>query len=135
MDIEIGINEEIFLNEVVDLYRANEWSSADKPEQLLAALCNSHSLITARVSGRLVGLANALSDGYLVVYYPHLLVHPHYQRQGIGRKIMEAMHSIYKNYHQQILVADGKAIEFYAAIGFTRASKSEPMWIYDGTEH
>ncbi|MFC1532699.1 GNAT family N-acetyltransferase [Thermodesulfobacteriota bacterium] len=42
-----------------------------------------------------------------------MLVHPDYQRLGIGSKMMSIMQSKYKNYHQQMLTADGKAIEFY----------------------
>jgi GNAT superfamily N-acetyltransferase len=135
MDIKIEINDDVQTDEVAELYRANKWSSADKPKQLMAALKNSHSLIIARLDDRLIGLANALSDGHLVVYYPHLLVHPEFQGQGVGQRIMESMREIYSDYHQQILVADGKAINFYRSVGFERAGKSEPMWIYDGDEH
>ena len=69
---------------IVELYRASGWSSAEKPDQLHRGLTNSHSLVTAWDGPRLVGLANAISDGFLVVYYPHLIVHPEYQRRGIG---------------------------------------------------
>lgn len=34
-----------------------------------------------------------------------------------------------------MLTADGEAIEFYKRLGFERAGKTEPMWIYAGTEH
>lgn len=135
MDIEIEVNGTIEEQEVIELYRLNNWSSAEKPDQLLPALRNSHTLVAARASGLLVGIANAISDGHLVVYYPHLLVHPDFQRKGIGRKLVEAMNAIYGNFHQQMLTADGEAIEFYKAVGFVRAGKTEPMWIYAGTEH
>lgn len=135
MNIDIEINGIIDEAEVIELYEANEWSSAKKPIQLLAALRNSHSLVTARETGHLVGIGNAISDSHLVVYYPHMLVHPEYQGNGIGRKMMEAMQSIYGNFHQQMLTADGEAIEFYKALGFVRAGKTEPMWIYAGNEH
>jgi hypothetical protein len=49
--------------------------------------------------------------------------------------MMEAMLSIYGEFHQQMLTADGKAIEFYKKIGFERAGNTEPMWIYSGKEH
>ena len=130
MEIEIQVNGSIGEDEVIELYRLNNWSSAEKPDQLLPALRNSHTLVTARVSGALVGIANAISDGHLVVYYPHMLVHPAYQRQGIGRKMVEAMHSIYGSFHQQMLTADGEAIEFYKSVGFVRAGKTESMWVY-----
>lgn len=135
MEVEIKINSGLDPEKIIDLYLANKWSSAEKPDQLVAALENSHTVITAYSRSRLIGLANALSDGHLVVYYPHLLVHPDYQGLGVGRKIMEAMSSIYSKYHQQILVADGRAIDFYKSVGFERAGKSQPMWIYEGDEH
>ena len=135
MEIKIEVNGEIQEQEVVELYRLNNWSSAEKPSQLLPALRNSHTLVTTRIAGNLVGIANAISDGHLVVYYPHMLVHPAFQRQGIGRKMMEAMQSIYSNFHQQMLTADGEAIEFYKSVGFVRAGKTESMWVYSGKEH
>lgn len=135
MQTEISLTDSISEDEVVEIYQRNEWSSAEKPAQLMAALRNSHSLVTARQEGRLVGLGNALSDGHLVVYYPHMLVHPDYQGQGIGRLLMEAMMDRYSGLHQQMLTADGEAIEFYKKLGFERAGKTEPMWIYGGNDH
>ena len=134
MDLRISVNDSISVEEVVGIYRANEWSSAEKPEELLAAL-NSHTLVTARLAERLVGIGNAISDGYLVVYYPHLLVHPDFQGMGVGRQIMMAMQDKYDGFHQQMLTADGDAISFYRAMGFERAGNTEPMWIYGGSEH
>jgi len=131
----ISLEDRIETGEVIELYRANGWSSAEKPVELLAALRNSHSLVTARIGGRLVGLGNAISDGHLVVYYPHLLVHPDFQGRGIGKDMMEAMQARYQGFHQQMLTADGKAIEFYQKMGFVRAGQTEPMWIYAGHEH
>jgi GNAT superfamily N-acetyltransferase len=69
------------------------------------------------------------------VYYAHLLVHPDCQRQGIGKQIMAAFARKYGHFHQQILVADGKAVHFYRQCGFVRAGESQPMWIYQGNEH
>ncbi len=134
-EVVVSLCDEIETGEVVEIYRANGWSSAEKPVELMAALRNSHSLVTARIGGRLVGLGNAISDGHLVVYYPHLLVHPDFQGRGVGRKLMEAMKERYCGFHQQMLTADGKAIEFYKRMGFTRAGKTEPMWIYAGNDH
>ncbi|WP_328518532.1 GNAT family N-acetyltransferase [Pararhizobium qamdonense] len=82
----------------MEIYKANNWSSAQKPQDLLAALRNSHTLITARSDNQLLGLANAISDGHLVVYFPHLLVHPDHQRFGIGSKLMTAMRDKYAGF-------------------------------------
>lgn len=134
-DIEISIDDTIEPTEVLALYVANKWSSADHPEKLLAALRNSDSLVTARIDGKLVGLANAISDGHLVVYYPHLLVHPDNHGHGIGARIMVAMRERYGSFHQQMLTADVDSVTFYERVGFERAGKTVPMWIYSGTDH
>lgn len=135
MDVLVQISKEIDEVEVISLYRANEWSSAEIPEKLIPALLNSDTLVTARKGGKLIGIGNAISDGCLVVYYPHLLVDPNFQGLGVGRKMMDLMQSKYKNFHQQMLTADGESVEFYRVLGFERAGKTEPMWVYAGNDH
>lgn len=135
MPLIASLSDAIDDEEVVALYKANAWSSAGKPQKLLAALRNSDALVTARVDGRLVGLGNAISDGHLVVYFPHLLVHPEFQRQGVGRAMMRVLMQKYVGFHQQMLTADGDAVAFYKSLGFERAGRTEPMWVYAGNEH
>jgi GNAT superfamily N-acetyltransferase len=122
-------------DQVIALYESVHWSSAKKPDTLLRALASSHTLISAWDGARLVGLGNAISDGHLVVYYPHLVVHPEYQGRGIGREIVHRMQERYSGFHQQSLIADGGAVEFYKKCGFVRAGRTEPMWIFAGDEH
>lgn len=135
MSIVISTEDQINLEEVLAIYRANEWSSADKPDQLMAALRNSETLVTARRDGTLVGLSNAISDGHLVVYFPHVLVHPDYQGEGIGKKMMKVLMKKYDGFHQKSLVSDFEAVAFYQRLGFTRSGTMVPMWIYDGDDH
>jgi hypothetical protein len=71
-------DRELPLDQLIALYRANEWSSASMGEVLRSAMLASHSLITAWSNDQLIGLGNAISDGYLVVYYPHLIVLPEF---------------------------------------------------------
>ncbi len=135
MKIRISETREIQKEKIIRLYKANNWSSAEKPTELYNALINSHSLITAWNAKELIGLGNAISDGYLVVYYPHLIIHPNYQGKGIGKTIMDKIQEKYKNFHMQILTADGKSIDFYQKIGFEKEGNTQPMWIYKGNEH
>jgi len=135
MDIEIKEIKEVNKEKIIELYQANKWSSAEKPDLLYKALMNSDSLITAWDGDRLAGLGNAISDGYLVVYYPHLLVHPDYQGKGIGRMIVDRFQKKYGNFHQQMLTADGRAIDFYRKCGFEKAGSTQSMWIYQGDDH
>jgi GNAT superfamily N-acetyltransferase len=133
--IEYSDRRDLPIEDVVALYLANGWSSAEKPADLQSALRDCHGLVSAWSEGKLVGLGNAISDGHLVVYYPHLLVHPDFQRQGVGGEIMRRLMAKYVGFHQHMLIADQGAIAFYAKCGFKRAGNTEPMWIYAGQEH
>ena len=133
--IQFKETRDLSLESVVALYKSLEWSSAEKPEALHQALLGSHSLVTAWSGDRLVGLANALSDGHLVVYYSHLLVHPEFQGHGIGTRLMQMLMAHYQGFHQHVVIADGRAIEFFRKCGFERAGKTESMWIYAAHDH
>ena len=133
--IQFSEARDLSLQSVESLYRSVKWSSANKPDQLHRALLNAHRLVTAWDDGRLVGLGYAISDGALVVYFPHLVVHPEYQRQGIGAAIMQRLMAHYEGFHQQSIIADAASVSFYERLGFVRAGRTEPMWIYDGHEH
>lgn len=134
-NIKFRNDKELPEDQVITLYTELKWSSAKKPKDLLNALMNSHSVVSAWDGNKLVGLGNSLSDGYLVVYYPHLLVLPEYQGKGIGKAIVIMLQSKYSGFHQQILVADSNAIDFYRSCGFDKAGSCEPLWIYDGHDH
>ena len=48
MPLEISLPDQISTGEVLDFYRANQGSSAGRPNELLAPLRNWHSLVTYR---------------------------------------------------------------------------------------
>lgn len=133
--IHFSERRDIEIDQIIPIDVLNGWSAAQKPEQLHQALLNSHHLVSAWQDELLVGIGNAISDGFLVVYYPHLLIHPDYQGQGIGSQLVEMLKQRYTGFHMHMLVADSKAIAFYEKCGFTRAGKTESMWIYRGSDH
>jgi len=47
MELELSLEDDIETDEVIELYKANGWSSAEKPEKLIPALKNSDALVTA----------------------------------------------------------------------------------------
>ena len=135
MNIFLKETKEFNSLEVLEIYALNKWSSAQKPTLLIKALKNSHNLIIAYQNNKIVGLGNAISDGHLVVYFPHLLVHPAYQGKGIGKLILEKLKQKYDGFHQQMLTADSDAIAFYNKNGFKKAGATQSMWIYNGNDH
>lgn len=133
-EIELRENSDLPSEQVIYLYSQCGWSSANKPEKVLFALSNSETVISAWHKDILVGLGNAISDGALVVYYPHLLVLPAYQRCGIGREIIHCLKQRYSDFHQQILLSVADATSFYEKVGFRLADNVKPMWIYDDSD-
>ncbi|WP_416671969.1 GNAT family N-acetyltransferase [Egbenema bharatensis] len=133
-DIELRHQQELPREQVVSLYRECGWSSAEKPDRLLRALANSDTVISAWQTNTLIGLGNAISDGSLVVYYPHLLVRPAFQKQGIGQQILSALQERYADFHQQILLSNNEAVKFYQKQGFQIPQSVIPLWIYQGRD-
>ena len=129
-NIEYKQTRNLSIDSILHLYEANEWSSAKKPNELYNALMNSHSLVTAWDKEKLVGLVSSITDGYLVVYYPHLLVLPKYQKQGIGLNLLKIITQKYRDFHQQILVAEAETVDFYRKCGFKKPAETQAMWIY-----
>lgn len=127
--------KEIPITPLIHLYKKNKWSSAEKPSILQKALMCSARVVSAWDEKKLIGLGNAITDNHLVVYYPHLLVLPEYQNRGIGTEIMTRLMQPYSDFHQHMVVADANAIQFYKKLGFTKASKTQSMWIYSGNDH
>ncbi len=135
MAIIIKQTKDIRKEDILKIYKANKWSSAEKPDALYNGLLNSHMLLSAWDDGVLAGVANAISDGYLVVYYPHVIIHPSYQGRGIGKMFMDRFDERYGHFHQQVLVSEEKAVNFYKKCGFDKASTMQSMWVYKGNDH
>lgn len=61
-----------------------DWYDATRIQAALTRTIN----IGAFDEERPVGCVRVLTDGYLFATVPEVLVHPDYQRQGIGRRLM-----------------------------------------------
>jgi hypothetical protein len=48
---------------------------------------------------------------------------------------MGRLKQYYEGFHWHMLIAELAAVEFYEKMGFIRAGKTVPMWIYAGSEH
>ena len=99
LPIEYREDKDLPREQVIRLYSALDWSSARKPDRLMEALRGCHAVVTAWEGETLVGLASAISDGALVVYYVHVLVLREYQRRGIGREMMAKLMRRYEGFH------------------------------------
>ena len=121
-------NAPVTKEELIELFNALEWQSGKYGSRLWRAVSHSEYRVTARnSSGELVGMITALDDSALNVYIPYALVHPDYQHQGIGGKMMERLKNHYRDFLRITLISYTESVQFYQANGFSLCEEQEPM--------
>ena len=89
-------------------------------EQRISSMCNNANLIvTARLNGRLIGVARSVTDFVYCTYLSDLAVDVKYQKLGIGKRLIE----VTKKQTPQaklILLSAPAAIDYYPKIGMTK---------------
>lgn len=91
-----------------------------KDEQRISSMCNNANLIvTARLNGKLVGVARSITDFVYCTYLSDLAVDVEYQKQGIGKRLIEETKKITPQAKLILLSAPG-AINYYPKIGMTK---------------
>lgn len=127
--IHYSQNKEFTAIALQELFTSVAWTSGFYPEKLQVALRNSHTVISAWHQGRLIGLMNALSDGIMTAYFHYLLVHPDYQRQGIGRELVARMLEQYDDTARKVLISDSTAASFFRKCGFGLEAGKIPLYV------
>lgn len=108
-DVVIRSSPPLDLDECVELYRSVGWSVyADEPATLAAALAGSTEVVTAHHYRQLIGLARVISDRATICYLQDLLVHPSFQRAGLGRRLLEAALAYFAHVRQKVLLTDSE---------------------------
>jgi GNAT superfamily N-acetyltransferase len=117
MDLRIQENcENIDWNQIRD-YLKLVGMGYHKPESHKKAFLNSLSVVFIFDHEKLIGFGRAISDGAYQAAIYDVVVIPEYQRQGIGRLIMERISQRVSKCNM-ILYANLGREEFYAKMGF-----------------
>lgn len=89
-------------------------------EQRISSMCNNANLIvTARLDGKLVGVARSITDFVYCTYLSDLAVDLEYQKKGIGKKLIEETKKITPQ-AKLILLSAPDAVDYYPKIGMTK---------------
>lgn len=115
-------NPQLDFQAVLDLYASVGWTGYSSHPEMLEKVLEHSLLDLAAVDGDcLVGLLRAVGDGYSIIFIQDILVLPAYQRQGIGRNLLEQAISHFPGIYQLHLLTDNaeKTRSFYEALGFT----------------
>ena len=87
MQIKLVEKPEIEAEELALLRRSVSWDG--EPEQLKQTIGRSYFWAGCFAAGELVGYIEVISDGVDDAYIRNLIVHPEYQRKGLGLKLLE----------------------------------------------
>ena len=128
--IELRTDSDISLSSLLGLYEAVGWAAYTREERrddLEKAIENSSFVVSAWEGDTLIDLARALSDDVSIVYLQDVLVHPNYQRRGIGEQLIQACLTRYQHVRSKVLMTDDEERQrlFYEKAGF-RNTKDLP---------
>lgn len=129
MDIVYALEPELTAVEFRDILVASTLSER-RPAKDLARLermlRQANIIVTARDGAKLVGVSRALSDFCYCCYLSDLAVDAAYQRQGIGKRLLEETNAQAGPETTLILLSAPAAEGYYPRIGM---KKHESCWI------
>ncbi|MCB0611074.1 MAG: GNAT family N-acetyltransferase [Lewinella sp.] len=91
----------------------------DDPERMAAMVRHANLIVTARLDGKLVGVARSVTDFVFCTYLSDLAVDQALQRQGIGRELIRRT-KLATPQAKLILLSAPAAVDYYPRIGMTR---------------
>ena len=127
--IDYQIEPQLSVDEYLDvLLRSTlaERRPADDRDKLSKMVANADILLTARSEGRLVGIARSMTDFAHATYMADLAVDEAFQKQGIGKQLIERTHLAAGKHTILLLLAAPKAVDYYPHIGM---QKHDSCWI------
>jgi len=119
--LELELSAQAFRNILVASTLA-ERRPANDLERLERMLRHADIIVTARNEGRLVGVSRAVTDFAYCCYLSDLAVDVAYQRQGIGRRLIDETHARAGECTTLILIAAPAAETYYAKIGLKQVA-------------
>ncbi len=107
------------------------WAQKRKIEDLEIAIANSDPVVTVWNENRLIGFARATSDGIYRASIWDVIVHPTYQGEGLGHKLVETVLSHPRlSRVERVYLMTTHQQKFYERIGF-QANDTTTMVLYN----
>jgi predicted N-acetyltransferase YhbS len=127
---EIVNGTDLDIDEVIALYRAStlaERRPVEQVERFTAMIRQANLVVTARLDGRLIGIARSLTDGAYVTYLSDIAVDQEFQRRGVGRDLIRVTQEAAPQ-AKIVLLSAPAAVDYYPHIGFKQHNSA---WVLD----
>ena len=121
MSIKYRDDATLSTEEVIDLYNRStlgERRPVNRPDIFEQMLKSSNLIITAWHREKLVGISRSLTDFSYVAYLSDLAVDSIYQKQGIGRQLINETKARLWPECKIVLLSAPKANDYYPKLGF-----------------
>jgi predicted GNAT superfamily acetyltransferase len=130
-DVLYQIEPSLSADEFVDVLRRStlaERRPVADAAAIAGMLAHAGLIVTARIGGRLVGVARSLTDFSYCTYLSDLAVDIEHQGRGIGRELVRRTHEAAGRHTTMVLLAAPKAQSYYPHIGMRQ---HESCWVTD----
>ncbi len=121
--ITYSYNTKISAGQFIDLLKRStldERRPVDDTERIQSMLDHANIVVTAWSNETLVGVSRALSDFSYCCYLSDLAVDVLFQKQGIGKRLIDETHIVSGLSTMLILLAAPAATEYYPKIGMEK---------------
>ena len=135
MNISISLAPDLTVEQFTDVLRRSTLSErrpVDAPERIAKMLQNADIIaIATNDQGELIGVARAITDYAFCTYLSDLAVDVAYQRQGIGKRLIEFVRDTAGHQARLILLSAPGAVTYYPHIGM---KPHMSCWMIDPSE-
>ncbi|WP_088324568.1 GNAT family N-acetyltransferase [Polaribacter tangerinus] len=119
IEFKIGIIPKT--SEIIEVYDSSRINRPIKDSKRIAKMyANSNLIISAWLNGELIGISRAITDFCYACYLSDLAVKKEYQKEGVGKRLIELTEKEIGNETALILLSATTAMQYYPKIGFEK---------------
>lgn len=123
--IEYKINKPLQVTAIIEVFQSSGIKRpVEDTERIKTMFQNSNLVVSAWISGKLIGISRALTDFAYCCYLSDLAVKKEHQRKGIGKRLIEITKETIGDKATLTLLAAPTAIAYYPKIGLEKADNS-----------
>ncbi len=118
-DIQYGIGVTPETSDIIEVYDSSGIKRPTEDSERIATMYeNSNLIISAWSDHKLIGISRALTDFCYVCYLSDLAVRKEYQKEGVGKHLIELTKKQIARRTTLILLSAPMAMGYYPKVGF-----------------
>ena len=125
MDIKYSFDKRPSVDQIIELYDSAGLPRPTHDKERIQKMFESSNLIvTAWDNDLLIGVSRSITDWVWSCYLADLAIHPDYQKDGIGKKLVQLTKDKLGDESMMLLLSVPTAMEYYPKIGMTKEDRA-----------